>query len=79
MTDAEIFRKWLDKLDVINTEQWASKIPLNEILQYLNYSLENDACGFERYMDTSAILTELKTRDIPEELKLEVLLLLGDK
>lgn len=76
MTDKEVYDKY--KWEFIRSSAWRSwsgyvkLIPTNHLTRYIKYS--------ETVLRINSFSKrELKTRtDIPEELKLEVLLLIGD-
>lgn len=68
MTDEEVWHKWMNLWDSIAYhyyEDWLKTIPTNILIQ------------ITRYGNYHSDIKELKSRAIPEELKLEVLLLLG--
>lgn len=76
MTDEEVYEKYTDKwidCDASHYRDFIKNIPTKYFIQYLNH--------IRRCTDIDILyseLQELKSCDIPEDQKLEVLLLLGE-
>lgn len=74
MTDEEILNKYENDWSGIG--DWATyliDIPTNDLIRITKCDFDDNG----RYIIMN--IDELKTREIPEELKLEVLLILGDE